>query len=399
MTQRTTFDTIVIGCGGIGSAAVYWLSRRLGNDVLGIEQFEIGHVRGGSQDHSRIIRLVYDSDDYTRLTPYTYQAWATVEDESGQRIVNKTGGLTMSIKDGPYQHHINNYAQSMSNCDIPFERYGAQEVMHRYPQWQFDEDVDCIYQSEMGLVDAIKGNASHITLARKRGATVIDRCPVLAINPIGSGAEVVTARGTFSCRHLVVAAGGWTDKLFKSIGLNFRIISTQEQVTYYATPNIREFSMDRFPTFMWEGEIPAYGFPVYGEVATKIGLDCTGPVVDPDKRDFLPSEALEHIAESWLKRYCPGFLGPILYTKTCQYDLPRDRNFILDILPQYPQISIFVGAGHAYKFASLAGLILTELALDGKTNYDISTFSVTRPAVSDPDYPISFQHTSDWGAK
>ena len=55
--MRTEFDTIVIGLGGIGAAAAYWLSRRLGEDVLGLEQFQLFHVRGASQDYSRIIRL------------------------------------------------------------------------------------------------------------------------------------------------------------------------------------------------------------------------------------------------------------------------------------------------------------------------------------------------------
>ncbi len=396
--MKTNYDYIVIGCGGIGSAAAYWLARRAGQEVLGLEQFEIGHTKGGSQDHSRIIRLTYDSDEYTRLTPHSYTAWGTVEDESGQKIVHKTGGLTMATKDGPHQHHIDNYANSMTNCAIPFERLNADEVMKRYPQWTFDEEVDALYQADMGLADAIKGNGSHLALARHRGATIVDRCPVTAIRPVNDVVEVATARGTFSCQRLIIAAGGWTDKLLKSVGLNYRIIVTQEQVTYYATPNVREFSIGRFPTFIWEGEIPAYGFPVYGEVATKLGIDCAGPVVDADKRDYVPSEALEYISESWLKKYCPGFLGPILVTKTCQYDMPRDRNFILDVMPEYPQISVFVGAGHAYKFASLFGKILSELAIDGQTPHDISAFSVARPAVADPNYQTSFQHQSDWGA-
>ena len=396
--MRTHYEYIVLGCGGIGSAALYWLSRRAGKDVLGVEQFEIGHTKGGSQDHSRIIRLTYDSDEYTRLTPHSYTTWAAVEAEAALKIVHRTGGLTMAIKDGPYQHHLHNYAKSMTNCEIPFERLNADEVMRRYPQWRFEEEVDAIYQADMGLADAAKGNTAHIALARARGATIVDRCPVPAVRPTVDGMEVETAQGKFSCRRLILAAGGWTDKILKSLGINFRIIVTQEQVTYYATPNLREFSMSRFPTFIWEGEIPAYGFPVYGEAATKLGIDCAGPVVDPDKRDYVPSEALEMISEAWLRKYCPGFLGPILYSKTCQYDMPRDRNFILDVLPEHPQVSVFVGAGHAYKFASLFGKILSELAIDGRTAYDISAFGVTRPAVADPDYPISFQHQSDWGA-
>ena len=48
----------VVGLGGLGSAAAYWLARR-GADVTGFEQFELGHVRGASHDHSRIIRRTY----------------------------------------------------------------------------------------------------------------------------------------------------------------------------------------------------------------------------------------------------------------------------------------------------------------------------------------------------
>ncbi|MGQ0669987.1 MAG: FAD-dependent oxidoreductase, partial [Actinomycetota bacterium] len=56
---RREFDYVVVGLGGLGSGAAYWLSRRAGAGVLGLEQFELGHERGASQDHSRIIRLSY----------------------------------------------------------------------------------------------------------------------------------------------------------------------------------------------------------------------------------------------------------------------------------------------------------------------------------------------------
>lgn len=73
--MKTAFEFIVIGCGGIGSAAAYWLARSAGREVLAIEQFALGHDRGESQDHSRIIRLSYHDAAYTALTPHTYTAW------------------------------------------------------------------------------------------------------------------------------------------------------------------------------------------------------------------------------------------------------------------------------------------------------------------------------------
>jgi sarcosine oxidase len=94
--------------------------------------------------------------------------------------------------------------------------------------------------------------------------------------------------------------------------------------------------------------------------------------------------------EDWLKDYIPNFLGPKLYTKTCLYDMPRDRNFVIDALPQHPQILVCCGAGHAYKFASLLGKILSELAIDGRAQYSIEPFTINRPAITDPNFQAVF---------
>ncbi len=168
--MKTSYGTIVIGCGGLGSAAAYWLARRAKEDVLVLEQYEIGHVRGASQDHSRIIRLSYRSAEYTRLTPHTFIAWSTLEDESGVKVVNKTGGLVVALKSNPYAIAIPEYMQAMDEMGIPYERLDGDEVVKRFPQFRFDEEVDCLYQSDTGIADAIKGNAAHIGMARRYGA-------------------------------------------------------------------------------------------------------------------------------------------------------------------------------------------------------------------------------------
>ena len=390
--MKTNYGTIVLGCGGLGSAAAYWLARRAGSDVLALEQFEIGHVRGASQDHSRIIRLSYRSAEYTRLTPHTFIAWGTLEAESGVKVVTKTGGLVVALKSNPYAIAIPEYMQAMDEMGIPYERLDGVEVVKRFPQFRFDEKVDCLYQSETGIADAIKGNAAHIGMARHYGATIMERTPVLDIHPLKDGVEVVTDKGIFTSNRLVVTSGAWTDTLLGKVGLRLNITVTQEQVTYFATPNLQEFAIGRFPVFIWEdSEMPVYGFPIYGEVATKIGIDASGPPVTPDTRTFDPDPMREQQVIAWMKRFIPGFLGPILYTKTCLYAMPRDRRFVLDALPGYPHIFTCVGAGHAYKFASLFGKILSELALDGRTPYPIEPFRIDRPAITDPNYPAQFR--------
>src|SRR5680860_1161819 len=168
--MRNTYEVIVVGCGGIGSAAAYWLAREIGADVLAIEQFELDHDRGSSQDHSRIIRRSYHDPDYIALAEPAYRLWHQVEAESGVQVVLKTGGLdleligTMGIKD------LSHCAASMSAHGIPFEELGAEELMHRWPQFRLPENARGLYQVDSGLVDARKANAVHIALARGLGA-------------------------------------------------------------------------------------------------------------------------------------------------------------------------------------------------------------------------------------
>ena len=99
MTTVRDWDAIVVGLGGIGSGAAYWLSRRLGDRVLGLEQFELGHSLGAGQDHSRIIRLSYHRPDYVRLARRAYATWAEVEAESGTQVVFRTGGLDVGPRE------------------------------------------------------------------------------------------------------------------------------------------------------------------------------------------------------------------------------------------------------------------------------------------------------------
>jgi sarcosine oxidase len=389
--MRTTYEFIVVGCGGIGSAAAYWLSRQPAGDVLALEQFALGHDRGGSEDHSRIIRLSYHGPEYTALTPHTYEAWSEVEEESGTRLVFKTGGLDLElVEDEP--RYINQYAGAMRAAGIPHEELSAREVMERFPQFRLDDAVQALYQKDAGLVDAGKANATHVALARARGATILENTPARSVRVAGDGVEVETAEGTFGGRRLIVAAGAWTNKVLRHVGVELPITCTQEQVTYFQPQDLGGFSAERFPVWIWHGgpESTFYGVPIYGAPATKAGQDVGGEVVTVDTRTFEPSKRVLENLQTFLELHLPGSLGPELYTKTCLYDMPPDREFVLGALPNVPQISVFVGAGHGFKFASLAGKILSELALYGKTQYPIEAFRVDRPALTDPTYEPAF---------
>lgn len=390
--MRRAYEVIVVGCGGIGSATVYWLARTIGRDVLGIEQFRLGHERGSSQDHSRIIRYSYHDPAYTALARPTYELWAELEEVSGQKLMVTCGGLDLELRGTTGPKDLSHCAESMRQQGVPFEELDAAEIMRRWPQFTLPEEARGLYQAQSGLVDARRTNVVHIALARLHGATILDELPVRGLRPTSAGVEVLTDDGVFSAGHVVLAAGAWTNNLLAHLGVRWPITVTQEQVTYFATPHIREFAPDRFPIWIWRAPEEFYGFPVYGEVATKAGQDVGGPEVTAETRTFDPDPVTRDRLVRFLETYIPRFLGPELLTKTCLYTMPPDRHFVLDRVPGQDRVTVAVDAAHAFKFVPLLGRILSQLALEGRTEYPIEPFRADRPALTDPTFRPVFRN-------
>jgi len=226
----TDYRVAVIGLGGIGSAAGYWASRRLGGDVLGVEQFELGHVRGGSEDHSRIIRLSYHTPAYVELAKAAYEAWEQIEVDSGEHLVLRTGGLDLAPAGASIG--LDDYRKSMTAASVPFEELDAAEVMRRWPQWRLSDDVTGLYQERSGIVMASTANATHRRLARENGATLVERAGVGAIREVDGEVEIEVDGRIHRVGSLIVAAGAWTPNVLGRLGVDIPLEVTLEQVVY-----------------------------------------------------------------------------------------------------------------------------------------------------------------------
>jgi len=385
---KRDYEYIVLGLGGLGSGAAYWLSRDAGAEVLGIEQFELGHVRGESQDHSRIIRLSYHTPEYVELAKLAYDAWSTLQRESGDQVWLKTGGLDFARRDSKIP--LDTYRNAMRACNVAYEDVDAREIMKRWPQFTLDDDIQGLYQEQSGIAMAARANAAHQKMARANGATLIDRTPVTNILTRGNEVAVETPGGTFSCRKLVIAAGPWSNRALGYLGIELPLEVTREQVTYFAAPRPDDFAPDRFPVWIWMDDPCFYGFPTFGEAGPKAAQDAGGKPVTADTRDFEPEPENQRGVEEFLSRYIPGALGPIIYTKTCLYTLTPDRDFVIDTLPGHDNIAVAIGAGHAFKFASQIGRLLSELALTGASTIDLSSFALDRQILTMKDPPKNY---------
>ncbi len=390
MSIHQEFEYVVIGLGGLGAGAAYWLSRRAGGSVLGLEQFALGHDKGASEDHSRIIRLSYDKRVYAELAAHSYAAWREVSAELGEPLIITSGGLDLFPEGGTVSPE--GHMSGMRDLGIPFERMSAAEVMRRFPQFTLDEGTVAIYQEQSGIAPAHACTMAHLHLARSHGATLLENTPVTSIAPLGDGMEVITAEATYRCRRLVVTADAWTNQVLAPLGVRLPLTWTQEQVTYYAAPDLRQFQPDRFPVWIWYDNPCFYGLPIHGEQrGVKVAQDLGGQEVTPETRTFEPDQKTLARAAAFMRRHLPTAIGPAVLTKTCMYTLPPDRDFVIDTLPEYPRVSLALGAGHGYKFASIIGKVLSEFAIDGATACNVSEFAVDRPLMKMKNPPRAFE--------
>jgi sarcosine oxidase len=370
------YDVAVLGLGGIGSGAAYWLAKR-GARVLGLEQFEFGHDRGESHDHSRIIRLSYVTPAYVRLAKEAYEAWEALERDTGERLVFQTGGLDIGPNGGAIP--LEGYADAMTACGVPFEWLDAAEIRKRWPVFAVGDNVRALFQSQSGIVAAARATAAHQRAARAGGATLLSNAQVNAIRIRDGEIVLDVASDRYRAGKLVVTAGPWSAPVLAQFGVRFPLEITKEQVTYFRPRELAPFAFGRFPIWIWMDDPSFYGFPIFGEEgAVKVTQDAGGKPVEAGTRGFEEDREITERVRAFLREHLPAAAGPLQLVKTCLYTLTPDRDFVVDTLPGYPDVSIAIGAGHAFKFASVIGRILSQLALDGSTRSDISAFAADR---------------------
>ncbi|MEN9510171.1 MAG: hypothetical protein RLZZ621_2734, partial [Gemmatimonadota bacterium] len=153
------FDVIVVGVGGMGSAALAHLSSR-GLRVLGIEQFDIGHARGSSHGITRIIRLAYfEHPSYVPLLRRAYELWRDLETGRDEPLLHITGGLDVGW---PGSEVFEGALRSCLLHDLPHEVLDARELMRRFPAWHPASNVQAVFQPEAGFLTPERCIEAHV---------------------------------------------------------------------------------------------------------------------------------------------------------------------------------------------------------------------------------------------
>ena len=379
--ERTDYDAIVVGLGALGSAAAYHLARR-GQRVLGLEQFAPGHTRGSSHGESRIIRLAYhEHPNYVALLRRAYTLWNALQQAAGEPLLRITGGLFVGQPDSEV---VAGALRSARMHGLPHEALDAGAIRQRYPVMQPADGEVGVYEPQAGALFPERCIEAHVRLAADAGASLAYDTAVTAIEPQADGTVQVAAEGRrWSTSRVVITAGAWLGRLLADLRLP---LEPERNVLFWLDPReaTAQFEPGTFPIFIWDCGAAGtyYGLPHLELPGVKVARHHTGEVVDPDAARRPAEAADEAPVRQFVRERIPALDGPVAATSTCLYTNTPDRHFVVDRHPAHPQI-VFAGgcSGHGFKFASVLGEALAQLALDGQTALPMEFLRATRLGV------------------
>jgi sarcosine oxidase len=373
--ERAT--VIVIGLGIMGSATAWALARR-GVRVVGLEQYAPFHALGSSHGKTRIIREAYfESPEYVPLVQRAYELWDELGERTGRRLLRVTGGVSIGRLDSPF---IVGARESAQRHGLAHELLDAQEARKRFPVLALPDDFVALVEGRAGILFAEECWRAFCEDAVRHGAELRFGVRVHGFAPDGEGMTVETESGRLRADRVVVTAGPWSATLLADLGLPLEV--RRVLVVHVQPDDPTRFRPEVLPIFIMdvpEGEY--YGFPFLPDQGVKFGRHDDGEVCTPESVRRTVTDDEVRWMTGVLERYLPGAAREVLMTVTCLYTMTPDSHFVIDRHPEWPQVVFAAGfSGHGFKFASVMGEALADLALEGASLLPIGFLSFRRLA-------------------
>lgn len=371
------WDAIVVGVGGVGSAALYHLAER-GHRVLGIDRFAPPHDRGSSHGQTRIIRQAYfEHPDYVPLAVASYELWEVLQAMVRSTLFHQTGLVEVGPADGVVVPGVLRAARQHS---LAVSEMSAGEVSRRWPGLTVPEGLCAVFEPNAGYLLVEACVEAHLQAARACGAKLQTDSPLVRWTSDAGTAVVETAGGRHTTDRLIITAGAWAGSLLSDLGVHLEV--RRKVLLWYAVRDPEIYSAARgFPAHLFE--LPygvPYGFPQLDGRGVKLSDHSGGdPVEDPleVKRELQPADRAP--IERFITEHMP-FVTPELTDWTvCLYTMSPDEHFILDRHPRHANVWFCAGlSGHGFKFTPVLGRALADLATDGGTELPVGFLGLRR---------------------
>lgn len=373
------YDSIVVGAGVMGLCAA-WELQHDGRTLL-LDQFSWPHMRGSSSGHSRIYRTAYLQPEYAAQMGFSVNQWRQLETLTGRQLLHNCGLLA-----GGPSVNFAEYDASLRENGVSYEVLTTQEVAHRWPGLSgFDPNQRFIYDPSAGFIAADTALHALKDVFVQGGG---DFRPCEKLQELRSKAdcvEVITNRGVYRTKNVVLTAGPWNVKILQDLGVYLPLNVTKTVYAYFPVRKEAEhlFTPERYPTTVFKDSekklmvygIPSFEFPGHVKFGMHAGVPC-----DPDRRDRTPYPRDSELRmRKYVEENFPQLEHEPSAVEFCMYTNTPDSGFVLDRVPSDRRIVFGTGfSGHGFKLGPFVGRILADLALDRKPTVDGSSMRMSR---------------------
>ncbi|PKG22858.1 N-methyl-L-tryptophan oxidase [Niallia nealsonii] len=371
------YDVIIVGAGSMGMAAGYFLSRS-GKKTLLLDSFNPPHHKGSHHGDTRIIRHAYgEGEEYVPLALKAQELWYDLEEKSGKQLFLKTGVLNVGNETSEF---IQNIISSSKTYSLPLEVLDSTEVNKRWPGIDLSNEYIGCFEPTSGVLKCEECIEAYRELAEQHGATILPNSKVKELSVHGKRVTIKFEEQTFTSDSLVVSAGAWSGSLLSMLDLHLPLNPVRKTFAWFEA-NEQLYNHKDFPAFSFETPNGLYyGFPSIEGAGLKVGRHDGGETINPEEEMLGFGELKKDKADlsQFLSQFMPS-ADQLKYGKTCMYTLTPDEDFIIDVHPAYPNVAIASGfSGHGFKFSSAIGQILSELIISGRSEQNITPFSINR---------------------
>jgi sarcosine oxidase len=371
-----TYDLIVVGLGGHGSSILYHAAKR-GLRVLGLEQFDIGHVRGSSHGVHRLLRLGYaEGQSYVPLLLRAVDLWRDLERQTGERLFIANGVLSASPggRGGVQDARVCSEA-----FGIRHEMLDAREINRRFPAFNMAPDMVGLLQHDAGFVMSDATIAAHMMLATVHGADVRTRVRSYGIEQIGGRVIIKTTAGQFEAGQVAVSAGSFMGKVLPETAPLHTV--ARRALGFFLPKRPQDFASSVCPGYTFaNADLSIYGFPIHGFPGVKIGRDGhLNELGDPDDLSRETNERDEACLREGVRAFLRDCDGPLVRLQACILNDTPDKHFIIDRHPDMPNVHVVsMCSGHGFKFSAVTGEVIAD-RVEGKADrFDLSPFRMSR---------------------
>ena len=301
---------------------------------------------------------------------------AQLASEADVDLLHQVGLLQVGPPDGFVVHGVKEAARLHG---LNVESLSGAEVGQRFPGLRAPEGAVGVFEPAAGYLKVERCVLTHLAAAKTHGAEFHFGVTARSWQADGSGVRVSTDQGDLLASKLIITAGSWRPQLLAALGVRLQV--RRKHLYWFPTADSNYHETQGCPTYLYE--LPHgvyYGFPQIDELGVKVAEHTGGEVIDDpanDRRSFDPVDLAR--VESFLTQYLPGVGRPMQHRSVCFYTMSPDEHFLVDRHPRHPDVFLAAGlSGHGFKFTSVLGQIMADLALNGETTLPISFLSCSR---------------------